>query len=95
MNYCTSVVDYAMKNNLLMSTPALDDQEGRLVHVCQKVENEPKADGLSKEEITTMAEAFYSRKLNLDSYPFIELHASTTPARLHSKDLQPHNQVAV
>ena len=68
LSYCRRVVNYSMKNNLLMRTSIADGDENRLLKLCPKVTTETKSDGMSPEEIRNMADAFYSQPIRNTSY---------------------------
>ena len=61
LKYCSSVVDYAIKNDLQFRTPVSVGCSNRLSQVCSDTPVPPKIDGLSEEEILRMAQSFYNK----------------------------------
>ena len=68
LSYCRRVINYSLKNNLLMRTSISDGDENRLLKLCPRVTSDTKSDGMSPAEIRSMADAFYSMDSSTNSY---------------------------
>ena len=61
LKYCTMVVEYSLRNDLMFRTNVSQGCSNRLTQVCALKPVEPKSDGMSAEEIRNMAESFYGK----------------------------------